>query len=535
MKTRKTLSKNNVQTLTSAPIVHWLFLILLIFSIGFRLSLLPSLYRLDDGDTARDYLIARHIVVHHEFPTIGPNNAIYESVRASPLYFYLLAIPVLVQDSVYSIGVFNILLQALSVVLLYTLAYTLFGQSTAILTAILLLFNQELFSQSFYMIQAHFGHVFFNGSYVFLAYSYIKKSYVSMCASAFLFALGCIVSFHGFPALLGYLIISFWILRAQKTPLKQIFTLFGVMALLGLFFYAPMLIKMVQTGHGLFLVREPVYITSFANFPLRVLANILLAMDDWVRSLWFSPILKNTILGLLGFILLHHTITNKQKTSLYVKIIALYVLQIAFLAAILRIETNSYQYDAATGLLLILLAFAASAAWPKNIYGRVGSWITAVCVIFLVIPTRGYIQWQITQSGQQTSLQNRMSPLYTYLDQQKRINPTSWNSDFQIVVYNGHANMYHWKESVIWNALEHKYAMPFIRVTNTGYGYAPITTREQKYIIICEEYISIDDATNRCIPSFTQSQQGVPYFIRLLSDNSPIGYILFSAELDEAK
>ena len=522
--------KINNQTL------HLIFLILLIFSIGFRLSLLPALFRLDDGDTARDHMIARHIALYREYPTIGINNAIYDSVRASPLYYYLLSIPILIHDNIYSIGVLNILLQALSTISLYFLALVLFGQTTAILTGILLLCNQELFSQSFYMIQAHFGHVFFNGSYLFLAISYIHKSRRLLYISTTLFALGCIISFHGFPALIGYLIINFFVLRSQKASISQIVSLYSTMALLGIFSYAPVLINLLTTNNASFLVKEPVYIREFTDLPIRIISNVRLAMDDWVTSLWLSVQVKNILLSILSLNLIRYLIWTKEKSTKNTILVMLaYIFQVGFLAAMLRLKTNSYQYDSITGLTIVLLAFTAASTWPKNFLGRIARWLSIICLIVLVIPTHGYIQWQQSQKNQQQKIELKLAPLYTYLDNQKSIHPSDWNEQFQIAMYNGRTNSYHWKESVIWNALEHRYDMPFIRAVNYGYNYAPLTTNEKHYILICEEYTSVYDASDRCVSSFTEAHQGAHYSIQILSDNSPFGYILFSAELGGTK
>ncbi len=481
-------------------------------------------------------MVARHIALYQQYPTIGPNNAIYDSARASPLYYYLLSIPILINDSIYSIGVLNILLQALSILFLYALAYILFGPTTAILTALLLLLNQELFSQSFYMIQAHFGHVFFNGSYAFLAYSYIRKSRISLYISAIFFSLGCIVSFHGFPALLGYLIIIYLILRSQKASLQRILSVYGTMALLVLFFYTPTLINIITSRNALFLVKEPVYIQTLNDFPIRVISNIRLALNDWMTSLWLLPQIKNALLGILCVSLIRFMIWEKTKLTRIITIVILaYLSQVGFFAALLRTETNSYQYDAITGLAVILLAFSAGSTWPKNLFGRIASMLSIIGLMFLVIPTHGYIQWQQLQMSQPQKLESKLEPLFRYIDEQKVIHPTDWSKRFQIAMYNGRANMYHWKESVIWNALEHRYTTPFVRVVNTGYNYTPLATSETRYILICEEYTSLQDATNRCISSFMQKREDSTYVIRVISDNSPHGYIIYTAQHDPAK
>ena len=505
---------------------------MLLIGIFMRFSLLDTLYEIDDGDVARDYMIARHIVKYSEYPLIGPNNAVYDAVRASPLYYYLLAVPVAIHDNVHNIGVFNIILQAISMVFVYGIALLLFGQSTALVTAVLLLLNQELFSQSFYMIQAHFGHVFFNGSYLFLTYSYLHKSRLSLYASVIFFALGCIVSFHGFPALIGYLIILYFVTRSQKASIPQMLSLYGSMLLLGMIFYTPMLHAMLISRNAWFLVQDPVYIQSFTDLPIRIVSNIRLALNDWVTSLWLTSQTKNIFLGILCISLLRFLIWEKAKlTRAIIGILVAYLFQVGFLAALLRVQTNSYQYDSITGLTLIVLAFAATASWPKNLLGRIASTLSIIGLIFLIIPTSGYIEWQQSRTHQP----QKLAPLMQYLDEQKIIHPTDWNKRFQIAMYNGHTNMYHWKESVIWNALEHRYELPFIRVVNYGYNYDPLAKNASHYILICEEYASIQDAARDCISAFAQDHEETTYIPQRISDESPHGYIIFSMQLKNTK
>lgn len=511
--------------------IHIIFIIFLLIGSAIRISYFNDLYDVTDGDTARDYMVARHVVKYHEYPLTGPNNAVYDALRASPLYYYLLSIPIAINDNVYSIGVLNVLLQAVAISSLYGLAFILFGQTTAIVTAILLLFNQELFFQSFYMIQAHFGYAFFNLSYFFLSLGYVRRSYNTVFTGTILFTLGCSVAFHGFPALFGFLLITFAILKSLRTPPSDIWRLFISMACVGVFFYTPIIIRLIEANQGLFLMKEPVYALSISTFPIKILGNIRLAIDAWMTAPWISPSVKNLLLSGLGLLLLYNTVRHKLKASIYALILSAYTLQVVILASFLRTQTHSYQYDAITGLAFVLMAFTTTSLWTKNIYNRATSIIFTLALIFLVIPNSGLGKRIQTQTTQIQIDQAHMTPLFRYIERLKKEYPTDWNIRFQIAMYDGKLNMYHWKESVIWNELEHRYNIPFVRVTNDGYNYETLNKRDERYILLCDNYTSIEDAKKRCVSSFLSNHQGLAFTTQIESDKSPEGYILLIEEI----
>ncbi|TSC85979.1 MAG: Uncharacterized protein G01um10147_1046 [Microgenomates group bacterium Gr01-1014_7] len=108
------------------------------------------------GDGTRDFLVASHIVRYGEFPLKGPYNLLEESgIKGSPIYFYILAIPLLVYNHPLTLGLINIFLQALVLVLIFLIARVAFGTQTALIALTLFSFNSEIIKQSDYIWQPH--------------------------------------------------------------------------------------------------------------------------------------------------------------------------------------------------------------------------------------------------------------------------------------------------------------------------------------------------------------------------------------------
>lgn len=116
----------------------------------------PLSYTFAWGDGTRDYLVASHIVRYHEFPKTGPYNLLDSSgVKSSPVYFYILALPLIIYNHPLTLAVVNLLLQMVSLVLIYLITKNQFNQKTAIISLILFSFNPEVIKFADYIWQPY--------------------------------------------------------------------------------------------------------------------------------------------------------------------------------------------------------------------------------------------------------------------------------------------------------------------------------------------------------------------------------------------
>lgn len=162
--------------------------LLLVVGLLLRLEILRDPFHVFDtpgplkDDYYRDYLIAHHIVAYNEYPRTGHTSPLARYIN-SPAYFYLLAVPLFVKDSFVTLGIFNIALQLLTLVLVFALARSLFGNGTAFIAAILFGFHQRVLGQSNFIWQPNAMQPFFILSCLLLALAYQRKSFAYLLSS----------------------------------------------------------------------------------------------------------------------------------------------------------------------------------------------------------------------------------------------------------------------------------------------------------------------------------------------------------------
>src|SRR3989344_136565 len=141
----------------------------MLFPIILLVSLLVRLYNLDFplsyifawGDGTRDYFVANHIVLFHEYPLLGPFNLLYEAgIYNTPLYYYFLAFFLNIYNSVFTLGVVNVIFQIATIILIYLIARKLFDKKVAVLSAVIFSFSPEILAQSDYIWQPHLSQTF---------------------------------------------------------------------------------------------------------------------------------------------------------------------------------------------------------------------------------------------------------------------------------------------------------------------------------------------------------------------------------------
>ncbi len=227
--------------------------ILLVFSI-LALSFFLRLRILDEGanyhlnDTHRDYLIASRIVRYHEFPLRGPAGYTKNLLPASPLYFYLTAGALWVNNSIMALGVWQIFADLLFATCIYLLARMLFGRLTA---ALALLFTA--FADCFlYLAILPWQHSIVPPStyfaYLLFYLSYLTKRAITLGAGVVLFVVSVAISPSGTIAaipLVGIFLYILWRRRVFST--KHIITACGTGVFVAIIiFIIPYLVRVFQ-------------------------------------------------------------------------------------------------------------------------------------------------------------------------------------------------------------------------------------------------------------------------------------------------
>lgn len=218
-----------------------LLVLILCAAILLRLQSFGDRHYYDNGDYNRDYLIAHHIVAYHEFPLVGPEGG-FGSAGNSPAYFYFLALPLLIKDDIVFLGFFNVFLQMSALALVYFLGRTMFGKWTGFIAVALFATNENIIYQSNFVWQPHIMQPVLLLSFLLLALSYTRKSYVFLLSSIACFVFSSVLHQSVLALAPSYLIAAFLTLRVhQKQSLRHYAgaaaCFFGIFILL----YAPLL------------------------------------------------------------------------------------------------------------------------------------------------------------------------------------------------------------------------------------------------------------------------------------------------------
>lgn len=346
-------------------------LIILVLLIGYSLSIvIPKgiFYPSNNEDGNRDYLVAHHIVKYQEIPLVGPYNSLF-SWGNSPLYYYILALFLLIRDEAMFLGVIAVLFQLLTMILIYFLAKNLFGQKEAVMSSILFvpLFSLITSRHTEYVMQPWVMQPFMVLSYVLMFLSYTKKSYKLLLSSALTLSFASSISNHGLSILPIFLIFSFAILKQQKAIYLQHILLFVILTGGFLVFYLPHLFYFTT-----YKINAPFIIESTIIFhPLEYAKNLLQNLYIFGSYLYDSTIyvfqlFSKPLTGyLLVLILLVSSITYLTQKDLPRKLplsrkLILVLLSISFLQplifASIAKNTPFYYFAPSYSLLVVILS-----------------------------------------------------------------------------------------------------------------------------------------------------------------------------------
>lgn len=225
-------------------------LIILLLLISFLSALLrlehPHVYNTHWGDGTRDYMAAHYIVQDGERPLLTD----YGGKRGSPLYFYLLAGFLKIKDSVFFLGIVNILFHIATIFLIYLVVKYLFDPFKAILSSLLYAIIPEVFQQTEFVFAPHQMQPFAYLALFLLILSYKKNNFkIALLSLVTICFAGAIhgVAFAWVPI---FLILIFWMLRKKAQRVRfYIFTFFTLISSIAVL-YLPVLFYYLQNSQA---------------------------------------------------------------------------------------------------------------------------------------------------------------------------------------------------------------------------------------------------------------------------------------------
>lgn len=480
-----------------------LFITLLLIGLWLRLYRLPQNYDVAQGDVARDYLVAHHIVADKEYPTLGPWNSVYTSLRNSPLYYYFLAAFLLIKDDIYTLGVVNVVLQMISIGALFALANILFGIAPAMLVGTMLVVNPQFLNQADIMWQPHATMPFYYASYALLAWGFTRKSFAATCFAGLVYVWSLGMGFYGVPTLPGFVVLAGLTLkRIGAGPVKST-TLFACMAFLGLVLYASVFQDVLRGGQQLSLVNEDVYVRSLSQYLGNFVSNIVILFngflykyDSGLAPQWVRGMVQTALIAFL----VYYLVSNKTKRAGYVWALTAFTLQLLVIASLLKGVVYDHYFVAGVGPLVVAVSEAVIDALKRRGVAAAASALTIVCALPFVTPSVGNLRWRLLENNVYQSHAQAVRSVVNALPQIRVRYTQDWQYRFQIVVYikeDGETA----SDSIFWVPLEKELGTKLTRVQNEGRSFAPIGSNDYVFLV-CMDYERLAESQDQCAGYF---------------------------------
>ena len=462
-------------------------------------------YPLLNGETHRDYLVGRHILNFAEFPQTGPcclwNGALGE-IRNSPVYYYTTAVILGIKDNVLFLSAINILLQLGTIFTTYFLANRFFGKTTALIATILFSASTEVLRQSQFFWQPHLMNAFVNFSYLFLALSYLKKSYFLALVSIFLFLFGGSIHNAAFGLLPIFYFAIFGVLKNQKSPAHHYFFVIVFSILTLTLFYLPWFINLAKDGSFLkfspfqrFLVAQP---SEFAK-------NFSLVTTTLIKTFWQNPSFLGSISGLVVlacfFVYFANFKRNVLEKRVFFLILFFAIIQFLLISALFRAKIWSFYFTPIFSLFVILIAEVINSVLSKNLIAKTAKLLLIFILIKIFSSNFNFLSFtplvNLKHVNEATAaIENKI------FETQKREKLPDLNF-FQIKVYSTGVESPATSELVFWSKLEKDLNSKFIKVVDSANSFNFLNGNNYLFLI-CQSTPRRINEEKECLAPFSQ-------------------------------
>lgn len=470
-------------------------------------------------DGYRDYLVANHIIIYHEFPSTGPYNHYKPELKNSPTYFYLLAGFLIIQNDVLFLALVNIFLGLLTILLIYLLAKLMFSKSTGLLAAILFSFSQISIHQSiFYIWQPWVMQVFTLLGLLLLLYSYQKKNYPLLLSSIVIFIFSCSLYYSAFSLLPIFMLLVFYILKKQKKNNLYYVGVIETSLISILIFYLPTLIYLIDEKVAILPLVPAKGLIPLKNFLPEFLSLSALFTDSYLFNFGRSIFSINNLIILIVLVSFSYIINSSKdatKKAYYLILLFSILIPLVFVTlfqlnrppqpqttppiyGLIHYFTISYP------LLTILIADIIGSVFPKNPIIIAPKLLIAITIISLSspflyryldnLPNKLFTKRQ-TQVPAVDAIRNEVVKM-KYEEDLKNIN------FFQIRYYLRGRDIPIIDNSTFWVILEKDLNTKLTRISDISTeNFEPIGS-DQIIFVVCNDYLNEIEEKNLCTDIF---------------------------------
>lgn len=173
-------------------------------------------------DMYRDFLVARNIALHGQWVWLGPWNGVFDSF-ASPLYNYILALPLLFSARLVVLSILNIAWQLVGALFLYVTGKKLFSTTTGVVAVLLYVAQRSVLQQGLWVFQPFVMIPFLYAAYACLSIAYRDKKFSFLLFAGALIAVAGAVHNSALTMLPVFFVAGYVIVRQNGWGLSRFF------------------------------------------------------------------------------------------------------------------------------------------------------------------------------------------------------------------------------------------------------------------------------------------------------------------------
>lgn len=506
------------------------FIVFFILVIGFFIRIYTAADPSQNPEINRDYLAANHIIKYHELPLIGPYNSLISSIPHSPISFYFLAIFLKVKEDIFFLGFINILLQTLSIFIVYLIAKKLFDEKTGLIAAVLFSLSNAVLSLSSEQWIRNWAFPFINLSFLLLVLAYLKNKSILVLISALTFIFASSIHLSNLLLLPTFLLIIFLILKKRKASLTThiLFMLFFCFCIIFLLVH-PQIWNIYLNSNKL-LTTSQLYEPSFS------FGNYLSSLEkntDLLISLFFSKhvlgripqpnLLLFLILTMIIFLPIYFLYSQKDISKrMYFLLIIGAIMQVLLLLSLMNNKIHYYSFIPVFSLLII----AISEIVNRIFAGNTALNLTKILLVLLLLKVFSFdfafireIEKKFDENifsspNEMSKYADHVGPIISTIEGQlysiKNQEHYMDMNFFQIKFYREYPNEeQNWASrdgAIFWNPLEKDFNTQFVTLSTSPadmyLSYS--TTNKDDYVFLICRNLNGESLDKGCIELFTK-------------------------------
>ena len=476
----------------------WIALTLcLIISLLVRLPLID--YPVHNSESWRDYLVARHIVKYGERPLTGPCclwNGQLGNLRHSAVYYYLIALPLIISDHPLFWQSVNILFQVAGIALVFLLAREMFGLSTAVAATLLFSLHATILKESQFVWQPHVMEPLLICSYLFLLLAYTRKSFWLLFWSVIIFVLAAVVHNAAFAVVPIYGVLVYTVAKRQRFPLRSCLGL-GVGAGIWLVvLYLPWL-YFVSVNHVNLTISSP--LGGFLVKNVGELGRELGKNSQLLRQeLLFTPgILLLVVLDSVNYWRCRKSLPPVQ-VRFWVILVGAVLLCIVGVS-LFKLPMQSYYF---TPLISLMVIWASETVWGGRSLWRVGYLVTPLYFIYLLYVSSAHFYFlKLPNLAQRIYLQPAVSALVVAIKGLQKSDRYPHPDFFRLKTYVSGIESSATADLLFWALLERSLGYKLLTVGDRDQSYSVITGDAYMFLV-CYSYAYTMNEKDECITPF---------------------------------